>query len=109
MIVNLKELSETQTWGLKYELQNLNAQTVQQNTQIEQYNATRPINQPERNLLPVMTLQQYADKVLTDRANQAYSSLVSYKQNLAIQLFNNASAEKQAEALAILEVPDVVE
>ncbi len=109
MLVNIDQLSQEQTWGLQFELQQVNQQIAQENLQAQAYNLTRQVSQPEREIKPEVMLKEYVNKVLTDRANQAYQNLVAHKQRIAIELFNAAPLEKQAEALSILGVPDIVQ
>jgi hypothetical protein len=108
-LVDITLLTENQQYGLTYEMQQLNVQIQQENDSAAQYNATRPINSEALPIKDLYTLETYAAKVLTDSANRAYINLLNYKQEIAIQKFYSASPEKQAQALAILEVPDVVQ
>lgn len=107
-IVNLDQLTTEQTYGLKYDLQQINAMIEQENTNIANYNANRPVSEPERSLKPLVTLQEQADKTLSERLMQSYRQLLSYKQSVAINKFNEADVSTQSQVLSILGVPDIV-
>lgn len=108
-IVNLDQLTSEQLYGIKFDLQQINAMIAQENASIEQYNANRPESEPEKPLRPLFTLQEQADRTASERFMQSYNQLLSYKQNMAINMFNAADAQTQEEVLTILGVPSVVQ
>ena len=108
-VVDVTLLTENQQYGLAYGMQVANEQIQRENTFAEQFNATRPVNADPRPIKDLYTVETYAAKLIGDAADQEYNRLLQYKQQVAIQKFYAASPEKQAEAIAILEVPDVVQ
>lgn len=108
-MVDLTKLTQNQVYGLTYTMQEVNADIAEQNAYAEQWNATRPVNADPLPITDLYTLQTWVDKCVGSLADQHYQRLLQYKQELAIQKFYAASPEKQAQALAVLEVPDVVE
>jgi hypothetical protein len=108
-MVDLTQLTQNQIYGLTYTMQAANAQITQENTHAEQWNASRPVNADPLPIKDLYTLQTWADKIAGAIFDNHYSQLLQYKQDVAIQKFYSASPEKQAQALAVLEVPDVVQ
>ena len=71
-IVNLDNLTDEHLWGLHYEVQNENARTERLNETIKRYNDSRPVHLPERKFLPTVTVQEYADRLASERFNLVY-------------------------------------
>lgn len=109
MLVDITQLTENQTAGLTYEYQRLNVALAAENEGITQYNASRPVSEPEKALKELYTLETYAAKMLTDKADQAYQNLLAYKETIFKQKFYEADAETQNSVLTTLGVPDVVQ
>lgn len=107
-LVDVLLLTQDQQYGLSYGMQVANKQIEAENTYAEQYNTNRPISSDPLPIKALYTLETYAAKRMSELADQEYAQLLNYKQQIAIQKFYSASPEKQAEALAVLEVPDVV-
>ena len=101
-------LTQEQTWGLTFEMQQANARAAEQNKFIEEQN-TRLAEAFKQPLISVFaTLDEYCDKVVADRGDQAYRTLLGEKERLFREKFYAASDEVKAQILTQLKVEDVV-
>lgn len=108
-MVDLTLLTADQTAGLQFEMMQLNANLTIENERITQYNANRPVSQPEQPLKTLWTVQTYANSLVTARCDQAYTNLLAYKERIFKEKFYTADAVKQQQVLDILGVPPVVQ
>ncbi len=107
-MVDISQLNDKQRWGLLYLMQQENAAIAQHNSTVEQRNKVRLHDQPLIEPKPEFTLETFAPYKLIQLAEQAYSQLVSFKEQEALRLFRVKSPEEQAAILVQLQVPDVL-
>lgn len=108
-MVDVTQLTENQRYGLLFEMGRENTQIEAQNANAAAFNANRPINQPEQAIRELFTLETYAAKLITDRADQLYMQLEQYKEQVALGLFRQANQTKKDQVIQILGVPDIVQ
>lgn len=97
--VNIAELTQEQQWGAAFGLKQYNDEAELNNANAEA--TSLPV-------IPLLTLQEYIDSLISASLNKKYADLVSYKEQVALQLFRSASPEKQQQIIEQLQVPDVV-
>lgn len=106
--MNLENLTQEQQWGLAYETQLSNDQVDAQNEQITQQNRFVPRDQPLLPLKVKQTVEQYVLSKLATIGDQAYSRLISYKEQQALTMFRSLSPAEQAALVAQFGIPDVL-
>lgn len=102
-------MNKQQTLGFMFLMQNENNSIKFQNEYIMQQNNQLPRDIELMPLRELYTIEIFIDKKLQEMGDSAYNQLVSYKEQMILQLFRSKTPEEQTTVFEQLQIPDIIQ